>query len=199
MPLKIALTGPMGSGKSTALEYFQSLGYHILSADLLVKQLYKTDEKLIQQIKYYFGKKIIKNSIINTELLANIVFKDIKALTWLENKLHPKIKNMWENVIKQNPLQNWIVEIPLLFEKKLEKFFNFSICVACSETTQQKRLENKGYSPDAIQLRLQHQWRINEKIKKADVVFWNESNIEMLKKQILYWTQHFPLPDSLQH
>jgi dephospho-CoA kinase len=181
----------MGCGKSMALGFFESLGLKTLSADAIAKNIYETDVVFQKNLQLRFGEKIIQGGKVDFQAISKQVFGDLKDLEWLEDQLHPKIHQHWQFAVSQCPGYNWVIEIPLLFEKKLEKCFNFSICVACSEFTQQKRLEEKGYTLESMRLRFKNQWPMIQKIKQADVVFWNESHPEALKAQIIYWTQLF--------
>lgn len=76
-----------------------------------------------------------------------------------------------------------MVEVPLLFEKKLEKKFDFCITVFCSEPLRKFRLSNRGMSDEQIARRDAFQMPPEQKSKLADIVLFNESDTAFLKRQ----------------
>ena len=77
-----------------------------------------------------------------------------------------------------------VVEIPLLFEKNLEEFFDWTLCVSCQPDLQEKRLRARGMNPKEIQLRRENQLSLSEKMKRADTVLHNDGDPAFLREQI---------------
>ena len=76
-------------------------------------------------------------------------------------------------------------EVPLLFEKRWENFFDTRIVIAIDPAKQNKRLKkNRNLNPEEIKIRMQFQISQEEKIKKADYVIWNNSSLKELEKQV---------------
>ena len=183
--LKVGLTGTIGSGKSLALSYFKKFNWKVFSCDDAVHGLLQNNPYVKNQILKAFGNQVMDedHSIIRSHLAA-IVFQDAEARETLETILHPIVRNEWQKSISEEPFNHWVIEIPLLFEKNLEKFFDLSVCVGCAPEVQMDRLTQRGWSSNEIQLRLNSQLPLQEKISRADTVFWNDGTPQWLETQI---------------
>ena len=91
---------------------------------------------------------------------------------------------MWQPLVEADPNSFWVIEIPLLFEKKLEKFFDFSVCIASISSLQVKRLKKRGLDENDINARIANQMPTEDKIERADFVLTNNGNIDFLQKQV---------------
>ena len=183
--MKIGLTGGLGCGKSTASKIFAQLGFKTLDSDLLVEEIYATDPNVQVAIGEYFGKEVFnQKGAIDKKLLGAKVFNDKQALTWLENLIHPKVQQLWEKYIAEDPKSNWIVEIPLLFEKNLENGFDLIICLSAQLDVQLSRLVEKGMSLQDAKARIACQMPLNQKETRADYIIHNNGTIDSLRTQI---------------
>src|SRR5690606_1834242 len=106
--------------------------------------------------------------------LAERVFGDEAALNTLEQILHPRVKQLWQQAVDAQNEASWVVEIPLLFEKNLETCFDSVIAVFVDEAEQMRRLLHKGFSRETITARLQRQWTASRKSELADFVMLNQ-------------------------
>src|SRR5881398_1809821 len=88
-PLRVGLTGGIGSGKSTVAKIFELLNVPVYYADEASKRLYHTDTELISKIKKHFGDDIYTNEQLNRTKLADIVFNDAAKLDLLNELVHP--------------------------------------------------------------------------------------------------------------
>ena len=181
----LGLTGSIGCGKSTALKYFREYGALVVDVDSLVKKLLSCDKEVKEAIDRHFGNKAQDNANrIDRGKLAHIIFNDPKEREWLENLLHPRVQLMWQSLVKADPDSFWVIEIPLLFEKKLEKLFDFSVCIASSNPLQVKRLRERGLDEGDINARIANQIPTVNKIERADFVLTNNGNIDFLQEQV---------------
>jgi dephospho-CoA kinase len=121
---------------------------------------------------------------VDRKAIAKRVFEDKTELDWLESLLHPSVRNTWETALAEAPDRYWLVEIPLLFEKKLETKFDSTICIEASPVAVKKRMISRGYSPSEIRQRCQFQMPLKEKICRSDYVISNSGSLEFLKLQI---------------
>jgi dephospho-CoA kinase len=87
-----------------------------------------------------------------------------------------------------------VVEIPLLFEKNLTDGFAFIVCVACSEEVRRARLLKKGLTEDEITLRINSQMLLSEKVKRSDVVLWNDGGLSIIREQVATLVGRLPAP-----
>jgi len=183
----IGLSGNIACGKSTAAAIFKEHGCSVVDCDVIARNLLQTDPQVIQQLTKHWGAGIIlPDGSIDRMQVASIVFKDSIELKWLEDLLHPKIHQIWKQQVALKPDLNvhWVVEIQLLFEKKLEIDFDLSVCITSSLDNQLTRLLDKSYSIQDAHSRMQCQMPLQEKMNQADIVITNDGSIDFLKKQI---------------
>jgi len=198
--LRIALTGGMGCGKSTAAGIFRELGFGVVESDVIVRELWETDAEVKEAAVKRWGEQIIEQGAgsgenepgnlssaipISRHKVAEIVFADPKELDWLEALLHPRVRARWAAALAAEPGRDWVVEIPLLFEKSLASEFDYTLCIASSPTLQANRLAARGLTPVAIAARQARQWPLREKIERADGVALNDGSEEFLRRQIV--------------
>jgi dephospho-CoA kinase len=86
-----------------------------------------------------------------------------------------------------DPSRDTVVEIPLLFEKNLAAGFDTVAVVACSDDVRRARLRGRGLSDAEISARVASQLSLVEKVKRADVVLWNDGEPGFLKEQVVRW------------
>ena len=138
--LAIGLTGGMGCGKSTVLEYMRRSGAQTHSSDATVHDLLSSDSSVIEAVVSRFGIGVLDaKGNIDRARLGRIVFSDNAELKWLEQMLHPLARERWESFIERAGGGLKVVEIPLLFENNLEKRFDTTVCVCASMATQLER------------------------------------------------------------
>lgn len=179
--MKIAITGTIASGKSEACKYLENKGFFVFYADEYNNYLLHNNEDVKNKIAKLFPFAIINNDI-NNKILADIVFGDPDSLVLLENILHPLILEKINEESKKHELL--ICEIPLLFEKSWEKYFDHNLLIVSSKSLITTRLKNKGYSVDMINKRIANQMPIDDKINKAEEIIYNNGSLSSLYKSI---------------
>ena len=141
--ITIAITGNIGSGKSTITKIIRELGFKVFDSDKEVKKAL-TKKDLINQISKEFKSKIpglIKRNTINKAKLGEFVFSNPEELKKLEQVVHPKVWESKEKFFEKNSNEQAVfLDIPLLFEKKLQSKFDFIIRTRVSEEVQKKRV-----------------------------------------------------------
>lgn len=186
----MGLTGSIGSGKSTAANCFQQLGFKIISADQLARDVVLVGEPAYCQIVNIFGKEILQpDESINRAKLANIVFNNENALKQLNTITHSEIRKLRKikvnDLFHLNPETNVISDIPLLFETKMQSFFQKVILVTIDYNIQLKRLiEYRKLDIEDVKSRLQNQMPQIEKIKLADIIIENNMTLAELKLKV---------------
>jgi dephospho-CoA kinase len=101
--------------------------------------------------------------------------------------LHPRIRERWLAQIENWRRENHrlaVVVIPLLFETQAESHFDKIICVACSAANQQKRLLERGWTPEQIGQRIAAQMPVDQKIARADYVVWTDGDLNVHQQQL---------------
>ena len=180
----IGITGSFGSGKTTVANMFRRYGFKVIDVDKLYHKDFYKSHPLRNKIKKAFG-------TLDRGKLKKIVFNDCKKLQKLNKITHPIIikktkEEIQKNYHHENPDEiKIIVDIPLLFEARLEKLFDKIIVVKADKKTQISRiLREKKYSKREIEQIIESQMPLKEKIKKADFVVENSKSIKETEKQI---------------
>ncbi len=183
----VGLTGNFGSGKSTVLEFFNQLGAKTIDSDQFVAEIYASDEAFKEALRQKFGPEVFDaDGGVIRKKLGKIAFTSSEKLAWLEGELHPRVNKIRQNLIKQDPQALWVVEIPLLFEKNLEKEVEYSITVISNYSLRVDRLKNRGFSPEVVAARNSKQLPQARKASRANFVILNDGSIEFLKMQVMH-------------
>ena len=181
---RIGLTGGIASGKTTIANYIRKYkNIPILDADNLSRELIKPNTYGYKKILDYFGNKIIDKKSnaegsINKKLLRNIIFKNSESKEWIEELLHPLIKEkMIEECNQYKNNQTIVLVIPLLFEAKFEDICTEIWLVKCPKEIQRKRLMKRDEisekeAEDFINLQL----TFEEKRKLSDIILDNSDD-----------------------
>ena len=148
--LLVGLTGGIACGKSTAMGILRKLGWKIISTDEIVADLLQNDYSLKKAIQNKWGFFVFENDEIDKKKIAEIIFNDQEAKTWLENLLHPLVRENWKRQVANSEEKNVVVEIPLLFEKKLEHLFQITICVQCQKKDSIAKIIRSGIDESPI-------------------------------------------------
>ena len=189
--LIVALTGGIGSGKSTVGELFQQLGAVVVDSDQLAREVVERGSSGFEQIVTLFGDEILKNGEINRSLLAEIIFKDPAKRKDLEQITHPLIRKAFADIVAKSGDRAIVInQIPLLVESKYEYNFDHVITVSTSEDKRIARLLAKGYTQEQIQNRMNSQVCDADREKIADSIIQNnESEKELLPQVEKIWEQ----------
>ena len=182
--LRIGLTGGIGCGKSTALEFFRACGARAFDADIAVRRLLEDDAETRDAVWTAFGESAFNaEGRVDRAALGEIVFGCSQALATLESILHPRVRKAWQTLIRSEHVLV-VVEIPLLFENNLQSEFDFTICLSVSREIQTSRLCGRGFTLSQIDLRRARQWSLADKVRHADVVFVNDGSRAHLGDQV---------------
>ncbi len=181
----MGITGGLGCGKTTAAQSFEKRGFRRLDSDALVRERILPSPQIAAALSARYGKDILRpDGTPNRSMLAERVFADDAELAWLESLIHPIVFDLRRTTLASDPDGNWAVEVPLLFEKALENWFDFIVCVACSSDQQLARLERRGVDRRQAGQRISKQLPLARKIELSDFVLWNESSTDFLDEQV---------------
>lgn len=186
-----ALTGELASGKTTALKHFSRKGAIVFSADSIIHGYYNNRQsKIYKKIVKLFPQAVVAGKI-NRKKIGNIVFADKEKLRQLENLIHPQVIIDLKLWIKKNNKNKrvLIAEVPLLFEKKLTRFFSAVILITVPRKIVIKRIQQKlKLSLSKINERLKLFLPQEDKIKNSDFILENKLTKADFKKNIdLVW------------
>ena len=181
----IGLTGGIGSGKSTVLEFFKILGVKTYSADESAKKLVNTDPYLINLIKSSFGENIYDKGQLNSKKLSDIVFEDKKKLKLLNSIIHPAVAKDFKLFLNSNNEDYIVKEAAIIFETKSENNYDKIILIQSPLEIRIERVINRdNISREEVMKRINNQLDENLIIDKCDYVISNE-NKEDLEDKVL--------------
>jgi len=189
----IGLTGGIGCGKSAAAACFAELGFNVVDADQLARQVMES-ASCVSQLRARWGDACLgAEGRPNRRWIAAKVFDDPAERAFLEGLTHPEVARLRQAAVLETK-RHHVVEIPLLFEKNLTMGFEFVVCVACSEETRRSRLLEKGLTDEDISHRIASQMPLSEKVKRSDIVFWNDGEPGFLRAQVAALVGRLPAP-----
>lgn len=182
----VALTGGIGSGKSTVASLFADHGAIIVKADDLAKEVLTKGSPEFEKVLAEFGNQILASTgEIDRKLLAKIVFSDQEKLEKLEQITHPAVQAKLANIVKENSKESIIIyEIPLLIEKNLFSKFDKSIAVIADLQLREDRAGNRGIAAIDFQARLTNQTSDDLREKSVDLVIYNNGNLAQLAQEV---------------
>ena len=184
--LTIALTGGIGTGKTSVASIFKSLGVPIIDSDIISKEIMLPGKPCFNDIVNEFGEEILTNKeTIDRNKLRNIIFNNDKARIKLENITHPVI---FKNIDIQASLINYpycLVIVPLLIETKSVKYFDKVLLVDVLEKIQFERVTKRDcISPALLGKIIKTQATRSERLKYADDIIENNNEIVNLNEYI---------------
>ena len=181
----VGLTGGIGSGKSTVINYFKELGITCYQADDEAKKLMNSDKGLIKKIKNSFGDSIYINSKLDRKKLSAIVFTDKQKLELLNSIVHPYVNRHFENYCKGLEDIYIIKEVAIIFEIGTQNKFDKIILVRAPKEDRVKRIINrdKCNRQDAVN-RINNQIADDDKIDQCDFIIDN-INLEEISNKVL--------------
>jgi dephospho-CoA kinase len=188
--MNIGLTGGIACGKSTVSKMLVDKGAILVDADAIAREVVMPGEPGWKSVIHRFGEEIVlPDHTLDRKKLGEIVFSDKQARIDLQEVLHPliraRMKQQMDAGEKSHPKQLVVVDVPLLYESRLESQFKAVVVVYVDRETQIRRLIQR----DSITLRqaehrLNAQMSIEEKKERADYVIDNRGTLEDTKKQI---------------
>jgi formamidopyrimidine-DNA glycosylase len=180
LPYVLGITGPIGSGKSSATAFFKDHGYLTISGDAIVSHLYQ-DKNVQKEIIKLFGEEVITSTLdINKNLIIATIIADPNKKRRLEKLLHPRVEQaVLELIKKTNKDQRIAVEMPLLFESKIADYCDETLYVDIKKDVQKERLASRRL-PVEISLALNAGFDAKHNKEKATYVVDNSSTLDAL-------------------
>lgn len=175
----VALTGGIGSGKSTIVSFFSEFkNVAIFIADEEAKKLMNSSEELKSKIIKEFGENAYQNNKLDRKFIAEIVFKNKSKLAILNSFVHPAVAKHFQEFVKNNSNQDYILyESAIVFEHNSDNFFEYIIVVTAPIEIRIKRVVKRdNTTEDEVLQRMKNQWREEKKILQANYVI---NNIEI--------------------
>lgn len=179
--MKIAITGSIGSGKSSVGQYLKSKGYAVVDTDTLVHDMYK--DSLYDSVLEVFSLNVLDDSgAIDRKKLAQMVFNDPLSLNDLESIVFPAVGEYILN--HDDKARITFFEVPMLFESGLETLFDSVLMIASDQELSLDRLVDRGISREDALKRLGNQMDPEEKISRSQKVIYNNEDKDSLYEKV---------------
>ncbi|WP_285526474.1 dephospho-CoA kinase [Bacillus altitudinis] len=189
MTLVIGLTGGIASGKSTVSQMIKEKGIRVVDADVIAKEAVSKGSAALHQIVQTFGEEVLlPNGELNRQQLGAIIFSDEEKRKKLNAIVHPEVRKEMLEQRDEGVSSNEtfvVLDIPLLFESKLEGLVDRIIVVYTTPELQLSRLMNRNdLSEEEALNRIHSQQPLEEKCQKADRVIENTKDLAFIRKQL---------------
>lgn len=183
--LVVALTGGIGAGKSLVAQYFSELGARVVDADQLSRIAIERGSEGFDEVITRFGESILRNGDIDRKVLGEIIFKDKSAKADLEAIIHPRVRELFFEVVSDLAADEILIyEIPLLVETGAASNFDQIITVEADLEIRKSRLLKRGMFISEIESRLAAQASPSEREAVATHVIENSGDEDQLLRKV---------------
>lgn len=187
--LKVGITGAIGTGKSEVTRILRARGYPVIDADQVARRLTETSAEIREALRRRFGAGIFdEQGNLRRRELAQVVFRDPAALRDLNAIVHP---GMIEEIRREmgrlasegrSPI---FVEAAVIYEAGMEGLFDVVAVVAADLPEAVRRVTRRnGLSEQEVWDRYRSQIPLEEKIRRADYVIWNNGTLRDLEREV---------------
>jgi dephospho-CoA kinase len=188
-PRRVALTGGIGTGKSTVRAAFAARGVPTIDADALARSALAPGTPGLAAVVARFGPGVLDAAgTLDRSVLAGIVFADPAARLDLEAIVHPPVREAterWFASLANRADAFAIADIPLLYETGRDRDFNVVIVAACQPETQLARvMARDGATAADVQRRIASQLPLEEKIRRANYVIRTDGTLEDIDAEV---------------
>ncbi|WP_224409947.1 dephospho-CoA kinase [Oscillatoria salina] len=183
----IGLTGGIATGKTTVSNYLaNNYNFPVFDADIYAREAVQSDSFILTELAQRYSPNILlSNGELDRQALAKIIFHNPQERSWVEQKIHPYVRQRIQAQLRTFSGYIAVLAIPLLFEAKMTDLCNEIWVVSCHLQQQIKRLiERNNFTLAQAQARIDSQMPLGEKIAAADVVLDNSATLDYLYKQI---------------
>lgn len=183
----IGLTGGIGTGKTTISNYLaQHHQLPVLDADIYAREAVQPGSPILSEIFERYGVAVkLPDATLNRKGLGDIIFNHPDEKQWLEQQIHPYVRDRIQSELDTIIAPTLVLVIPLLFEAEMTDLVTEIWVVSCSPEQQlQRMMERDQLSLEQAQARINNQLPLEEKMARADVVLNNSSTLEALLQQV---------------
>ncbi len=186
MRKQIAITGNIGSGKTTIAHLFNLMGIPVYNADMEAKKILNSPT-VIQEIAAVVGNQVLNEHLqIDHKILASIIFSDPVMMEAVNGIIHPKVIEDYKQWTKtQDKAPFTLFESAIIFEHKLEVYFDAIILVYCPDEIAIIRASKRDHATtESIKKRLKAQMSSLLKKEKADYIIHNYDNHSVIAQSL---------------
>lgn len=187
MPLIIALTGGIGSGKTVASDHFATLGVPVIDTDIIAREIVEPGQPTLIKLCYAFGQDILDSSgKLNRGTLRKAAFSSSKNKQTLDSITHPAIRTETKRQIEQVEFNYCIVVVPLLTKESpfITLANHITVVVADKDTKINRVMQRSNLSREETMTIMQSQISDERRLEFADDVIHNNSSIEDVHQSV---------------
>jgi dephospho-CoA kinase len=193
MHMIVGLTGGIGSGKSEVSSRFKKLGIDVIDADVVARQVVEIGRPALNDIAEHFGQAILNSDkSLNRQQLREIIFNSPAEKTWLENLLHPIIREEIIHQLKKANSHYAILSSPLLLETNQNELVDRVLVVDTREVLQLERASKRDKSKiGEIEKIIATQISRSDRCAKADDIISNHGDLNELDIEVRKLHQYY--------
>ena len=182
----LGVTGGIGSGKTTVTNAFSDWGITIVDADIVARDVVAPGSPCLKDIEKRFGPEILQaDGTLNRGALRDIIFNSDEQKSWLNNLMHPVIRETMQSQLIAADSPYCILSAPLLLENKLEKYCDRVLVVDVPVEIQVSRTCNRDtVEASHVNAIINAQINRDERLNRADDIVDNSGNLESLMQQL---------------
>ncbi|WP_262339961.1 dephospho-CoA kinase [Idiomarina sp. OT37-5b] len=182
----VGLTGGIGSGKTAASDFLASLGIDIVDADVVAREVVEPGSPCLTAIAEHFGERVIDaQGQLNRRALRDIVFNDDRAKEWLNQLLHPAIRERLLAQLQQADSPYVVLVAPLLLENQLQRYCNRVLVIDVPEALQLERtMQRDNSEQQQVEAIMASQLTREQRLQRADDIVHNDADLIHLQQQL---------------
>ena len=183
----LGLTGGIGCGKTAVSNMFEELGITIVDADIIARQVVAPNTVGLNKIVSYFGNEILlPDGTLNRAVLRERIFANNDDKEWLNELLHPLIRNKILTDLNTATSTYVVLVAPLLFENSLDKYCNQTLLIDVPNSVQIERTTQRdNVSVEQVKSIIAAQMPREHKQQKADAILNNDRDLALVKTDLL--------------
>ncbi len=186
----IGITGGIGTGKSTISDYIKKMGYVIIDADEIARDITNNDDQVIDELSNAFKSNfnddiLLDKGVLNRKLIAKLVFEDLNKKEVLENIVTKRVINICKDKIEKIETEFVFLDAPLLFETNMNELcYEIWVVTAKLETRISRVMQRDNITEEEVLARINNQLSEDYKISKASKVIYNDKSKNELYKEL---------------
>lgn len=177
-PLKVGITGGIGSGKTIVCKILETMGYPVFYSDRVAKELMYSDSQLKSELIELIGAEAYIDGELNRPFIAQMVFSRPDLLAKINSLVHPRVREAFSQFTLANADSKFVFnEAAILFETGAYKSFDAIILVTASEDLRiQRVMDRDQITAEQVKERMKNQWTDQEKEKLTEFIVSNNTN-----------------------
>ena len=186
MNMVVGITGGIGCGKSSVTDQLKRLNVDIIDADIIAREIVEPGKFALRKIVEHFGEEVLlPDGSLDRAKLRVIIFSEKEKKDWLEDLLHPLIRDEIRTQIKSASSEYVVLSSALLLETGQKNLVDMVVVVDIPETLQIERTTLRdSNSSELVKKIINSQLKRDERLSRADIVIDNSNSLDELSSKI---------------